>query len=239
MNRIEGIVLRRIPYLSKGVILDILTPTEKIAVILPGKNRGLAAETQPGNLVSLVVGHPRGSALPPVRELVADTAAADISRLSPYRSAQLLFICELTAHTTREQESGSPLYELLYQTIRSLCHQGERFLCLRYTYQLARLLGFAPGYPEGADRKYFDLRSGVFVAEKPLHNYYLTPAHAAPFFALGDPEKSPDFTHEKDYLNLWHILMTYFSLHIEGFQRPRSLEFLQQLTRIEYFPPKE
>ena len=105
--------------------------------------------------------------------------------------------------------------------------------------QLARLLGFAPGYPEEADRKYFDLRSGIFVAEKPLHNYYLTPAHAAPFFALGDPEKSPDFAHEKDYLNLWHILMTYFSLHIEGFQRPRSLEFLQQLTRIEYFPPKE
>ena len=104
---------------------------------------------------------------------------------------------------------------------------------------LARLLGFAPGYPEGTDRKYFDLRSGIFVAEKPLHNYYLTPAHAAPFFALGDPEKSPDFAHEKDYLNLWHILMTYFSLHIEGFQRPRSLEFLQQLTRIEYFPPKE
>ena len=232
MNRIEGIVLRRIPYLSKGVILDILTPTEKTAVILPGKNRGLAAETQPGNLVSLVVGHPRGSALPPVRELVADTAAADISRLSPYRSAQLLFICELTAHTTREQESGPRLYELLYQTIRSLCHQGERFLCLRYTYQLARLLGFAPGYPQGAERKYFDLRSGIFVAEKPLHNYYLTPAHAAPFFALGDPEKSPDFAHEKDYLNLWHILMTYFSLHIEGFQRPRSLEFLQQLMRF-------
>ena len=93
MNRIEGIVLRRIPYLSKGVILDILTPTEKTAVILPGKNRGLTAETQPGNFVSLVVGHPRGSALPPVRELVADTATADISRLSPYRSAQLLFIC--------------------------------------------------------------------------------------------------------------------------------------------------
>lgn len=174
-----------------------------------------------------------------MRELVADTATADISRLSPYRSAQLLFICELTAHTTREQESGPRLYELLYQTIRSLCHQGERFLCLRYTYQLARLLGFAPGYPQGAERKYFDLRSGIFVAEKPLHNYYLTPAHAAPFFALGDPEKSPDFAHEKDYLNLWHILMTYFSLHIEGFQRPRSLEFLQQLTRIEYFPPKE
>lgn len=60
MNRIEGIVLRRIPYLSKGVILDILTPTEKTAVILPGKNRGLTAETQPGNFVSLVVGHPRG-----------------------------------------------------------------------------------------------------------------------------------------------------------------------------------
>ena len=29
MNRIEGIVLRRIPYLSKGVILDILTPTAR------------------------------------------------------------------------------------------------------------------------------------------------------------------------------------------------------------------
>ena len=239
MTQVEGIILRRIPYLSKGVILDILTPNGKIPAILREKPRGRNAETQPGNLVSLILGHPRGEAMPSVREITSDTRAADISRLSPYRSAQLLLVCELTAQTIKGQESGRHLYELLYQTIRSLCADAERFVCMRYTYQLARLLGFAPDNAGDCAQGYFDLQSGEFAPCKPLHNYYLTPAHAAPFFALGDPEKTADFASGKDYLKLWHILMTYFALHVDGFRPPRSLEFLQQLTLLEYFPSGE
>lgn len=237
-EKIEGIILRRIPYLSKGIILDVLTPQGKIPVILPGRTKTGKAETQPGNLAALVVGHPRGQAMPCVREIVPNNLSTDISRLSPFRAAQLLLMCELTAHTVKGSESGTELYGLLFQTIRSLgADETERYICLRYAFQLARLLGFAPGstadpLPEGG---YFDLQAGEFSPHRPLHNYYLTPMHAVAFFALGDPNRSPSFASEREYRNLWHILMTYFSLHIDGFRPPRSLDFLQELTLLEFF----
>lgn len=241
-EKIEGIILRRVPYLSKGVILDVLTPHGKIPLILPGRTKGGKSETQPGNLAFLVIGRPRAGAMPCVREIVPNTPSIDISRLSPFRAAQLLLICELTAHTVRGSESGPELYELLYQTVRSLdAAETERYICLRYAYQLARLLGFAPG--SAADDllsgKYFDLQAGEFSPDKPLHNYYLTPVHTAAFFALGDPDRPVRPASGRDYRNLWHILMTYFSLHIDGFRPPRSLDFLQELTFLEFFRENE
>lgn len=237
-EKIEGIILRRVPYLSKNIILDVLTANGKIALIASGAAAGRSAETQAGNFARFVVSRTRGQAMPRVREMTADVLSVDVSRLSPYRGAQLLVICELTAHTVKGNESGAELYELLFQTIRSLGGEDtERFVCLRYVYQLARLLGFAPDHADqGAQTGYFDLQSGEFSSDKPLHNYYLSPAFATPFFALGDPNRSPQFASGRDYRNLWHILMTYFSLHIDGFHPPRSLDFLQQLTFLEFFP---
>lgn len=245
IEKIEGIILRRVPYLSKSLILDVLTAEGKVPLVLPGTSHRKSAETQVGNLASFVVNRPRGQAMPTVRELTVDLLSADVSRLSPYRSAQLLLLCELTAHTVKGNESGPELYELLYQTIRSLTvAETERFICMRYAYQLVRLLGFAPDNAKkeegrGQDEGYFDMQTGEFSFVKPPHKYYLTPFHAAPFFALGDPGRPTDFASEKDYLKLWHILMTYFSLHIDGFRAPRSLVFLQELTLMELFRKKE
>lgn len=243
MTTTDGIILRRTPYLSSSVILDVLTPSEKIPVILrgvsSGRNSAKMTETQPGNIVNLVLAHARGDAMHVVREISPDTRHADVSCLPPYRSAQLLFICELTALTVKGRESGSELYDFLYQCILSLCSQAEKYMCLRYAYQLSRLLGFAPDNAGDCSAGYFDMQSGEFSLQKPLHKYYLTPNNAALFFSLADVQHDTNISSEEDYLKLWHILTTYFSLHVEGFHTPRSLEFLQQLTLLEHFPREE
>lgn len=243
MTTTDGIILRRTPYLSSSVILDVLTPSEKIPVILrsvaTGRTSAKLMETQPGSLVNLVLAHARGDAMQVVREISPDTHQADISCLSPYRSAQLLFICELTALTIKGRESGPELYDFLYQCILSLCSEAEKYICLRYTYQLARLLGFAPDNAGDCSAGYFDMQSGEFSLQKPLHKYYLTPNNAALFFSLGDVRRDAEISGSADYLKLWRILTTYFSLHIEGFHTPRSLDFLQQLTLLEHFPGEE
>ena len=243
MTVADGIILRRTPYLSSGIILDVLTPSGKLPVLLRGVKGGKSSskhsETQVGSFVRLVLHHPHGpEAMHTVKEISADVRSADVSSIGPYRAAQLLFICELTASTVQGRESGGELYEFLYQCIRSLCQGSERHLCMRYSYHLAQLLGFAPGHPDGQGQ-YFDLQAGEFLPDRPLHRYYLTPANASLFFSLGDASREPVFSDASQYLKLWHIIVTYYSLHIEGFRPPRSLDFLQQLTLMEYFPPAE
>lgn len=239
MTSTEGIILRRIPYRSSGVVLDILTPTGKTGVLFKGldkKNSPVrSAETEPGTIADFIL-YPakKPDSLSIVKELAVVPGASPVG-LTPLAGAQLMFICELTSRAVRGSQDDQMLYDFLRQCISSLRSGNEKFICMRYSYHLARILGFSPKYsPEMEKGCYFDMQDGVFSAVKPMHRYYLTPANARLFFSLAPAEGAgPDFTSEEEYIKLWHILMTYFSLHVADFHIPRSLDFLKQLTLME------
>ena len=239
MTSTEGIILRRIPYRSSGAVIDILTPTGKTGALLKGldkKNSAVRqAETEPGTIADVILYPAKNpDSLSIVKELdvVPGTSPAG---LTPLGAAQLMFICELTSRAVRGSQDDQMLYDFLRQCISSLRSGNEKFICMRYSYHLARILGFSPKYtPETDKERYFDMQDGIFSAIRPIHRYYLTPANARLFFSLAAAENdSLTFRSRDEYLKLWHILMTYFSLHVADFHIPQSLDFLKQLTLME------
>ena len=141
MTSTEGIILRRIPYRSSGAVIDILTPTGKTGALL----KGLDKKDYPKYMVTVINPAKNPDSLSIVKELdvVPGTSPAG---LTPLGAAQLMFICELTSRAVRGSQDDQMLYDFLRQCISSLRSGNEKFICMRYSYHLARILGFSPKY---------------------------------------------------------------------------------------------
>ncbi|MDD4820122.1 MAG: DNA repair protein RecO C-terminal domain-containing protein [Flavobacteriales bacterium] len=240
MTTATGIIISSTLYQSNGVILSVLTPTGIVNAIYKGINRKKtqihSAETEIGREITITLYHPtRTEILPFIKEISIDLSSVINTTLSPFRMAQMIFICELTRSVIRGEQNDAPLYTLLRTFIELLHTSSDTFLCMRFSYHLCRILGFEPSVTDDFSGKYFDMVEGVFVHSQPLHKFFLTPMNSVLFFSLTDNEKDIVFSNEKDWQKLWHIIMTYFSLHVADFRTPRSLEYLKELTIVEHF----
>ena len=240
MNTYTGIIIASTQYQSSGVILTVLTPTGIVNGIFKGLNKKKtqvhACETEIGREISITLYHPtRTETLPYIKEISVDMSCVINTTLPPFRMAQMIYICELTRIVVRGEQNDTPLYSLLRTFLELLHTSTETYLCLRYSYQLCRILGFEPAEENDFSGKYFDMTEGIFVLSQPLHRYFLTQMNAVLFFSLSDNEKILTFENKEQWEKSWHIMMTYFSLHVADFHIPRSLEYLKQLTVVEHF----
>jgi hypothetical protein len=104
-------------------------------------------------------------------------------------------------------------------------------LCL-----LCAALGFAPRGEKTGESSYYDMCEGVFTTRQPSHKYYLTPSYSTLFFSLDRSEDTTSHMYNiGQWEKLWHILMTYYSLHVTDFHIPRSLTYLKEICRLEFF----
>ena len=156
MTSTEGIILRRIPYRSAGAVIDILTPTGKTGALLKEldkKNSAVRqAETEPGTIADFILypaKNPYSLSIVKELDVVPGTSPAG---LTPLGAAQLMFICELTSRAVRGSQDDQMLYDFLRQCISSLHSGNEKFICMRYSYHLARILGFSPKYSPETDK---------------------------------------------------------------------------------------
>lgn len=240
MTTCTGIIIASTAYHSSGVILSVLTPTGIVNAIFKGLNRKKtavhSAEIEVGREITITLYHPSHTEiLPFIKEISVDLSSPLNAPLPPFRIAQMIFICELTRTVIRGEQNDSPLYSLLRTFIELLHTSSDVFLCMRFSYHLSRILGFEPSYADDFTGKYFDMREGIFVDRQPPHRFFLTPPNAALFFSLLNNEKEISFSFVNDWEKLWHIIMTYFTLHVADFRIPRSLNYLKQLTIVEYF----
>ena len=241
MTRQTGIILSRTQYGSDSVILNILTTEGLISVIRKGLSRNKSQvrmiETTVGMMVEYVCSPCSGSgALPYIKEMTLLPTHPVNAPLPPVRAAQKLFMCDITRCSIRGGIDDSPLFFLLEKYLSLLSSSDVRFLCLEYTYKLCAALGFAPRGENTAVASYYDMCEGVFTPSQPSHKYYLTPSYSNLFFSLDRSiDTSPHSYTTDQWEKLWHILMTYYSLHVTDFHIPRSLAYLKEICRLEFF----
>ncbi|MBQ1276118.1 MAG: recombination protein O N-terminal domain-containing protein [Flavobacteriales bacterium] len=241
MIKQTGIILSRTQYGSDSVILNILTTEGLISVIRKGLSRHKSQvrmiETSVGMIVEYVCSPSSGSgALPYIKEMTLLPTHPVNAPLSPLRAAQKLFMCDITRCSIRGSIDDAPLFYLLEEYLSLLSSSDTRFLCLEYTYKLCAALGFAPRGEKTGESSYYDMCEGVFTPYQPSHKYYLTPSYSTLFFSLDRSEDTTSHMYNiGQWEKLWHILMTYYSLHVTDFHIPRSLTYLKEICRLEFF----
>ncbi len=220
----KGIVLRTLKYSETSVIADILTETHGLRSYLAQGVRARNARISPG-LLQVMMPLEFVAYFREEKELhrLKEAKAFFVFRRIPFdfpREACGMFMAEVTRKVLLKGEPHPALYQFLTDLFRHLDESPESpaNMPLAFLLRLTGYLGFQPGGRHSAATPWFDLREGVYAAEKPSHGWSLTETESAwvdtllevPLEELHLVRLAPT-----ERRQLLHQLLRYYRLHVE------------------------
>ena len=238
LYRTRGIVIRINEYKETSVVAKIYT--EKFGIqsyIINGvkkkKSRVKLNMLQPLTLLSMVVYHKDNKGLHRISEIRMEPLFASI----PYdmkKVSVVFLINEILMKAIRESEPNKKLFGFLEDSILLLdktTNKVESFY-ISFLVHLAKELGFAPGGKFSEQKKYFNLKDGIFQPGIPNHPHWLEPDVSEKFFLLMqtplEESHTLRFTSGERKL-LRAALAMYYTLHVEGFISSRSQKVMEEV----------
>jgi DNA repair protein RecO (recombination protein O) len=152
-----------------------------------------------------------------------------------FKSTIAMFLSEMTYSIVREEEVNHPLYDFLETAAIALdsMSEGVENFHLWFLIKLAALAGIGPSAAT-SDNCWFDLLNGIFVTQKPVHDFFIEPGLSSKFNLL----LTSDFSETGlislsavERSRLLELLVQYYSLHFPGMRKIRSLEILNDVFR--------
>jgi DNA repair protein RecO (recombination protein O) len=145
-----------------------------------------------------------------------------------YKTTITLFLSDVLHHALKEDGKNETLFTFLETALTWLdTHQEISNFHLITLLQLTRYLGF---YPQtNSERPFFEMTEGVFVPFQSLT--CLSEEETNWFKKLVELKFSDEqkLFSGKQRKMLLKILLDYYTLNIEGFQKPKSLEVLKEV----------
>lgn len=152
----------------------------------------------------------------------------------PYKSAMGLFIAEFLHHALRSEPASTHLYNYIEQSINWLdtCTRNFSNFHLVFLVRLTYFLGISPNVEHPERYKFFDLRAGSFVTDRPNHVDYLVDPEAQfiPMLLRMRYETMHIFHFNgAERTRLLRYINTYYRLHLEGMPDLKSLDVLSEV----------
>jgi DNA repair protein RecO (recombination protein O) len=228
----EAIVLRTRKFQESSLILTLYTYTAgRLDCLAKGvrspQARRKHSRFQAGAILYIVYYYKAQRELQPLSESQA-VVYQDKLFTDPVKILYNYLIVELFQNAVKEYEPNPPLYSLLRNTLTSLeTIQGGYFsLLVRLMVELTRYLGIQPAVAADPEQGavYFAEEEGMIrpaisqgePSTALIARYLQQPDHDPPVpKALRRP--------------LLYSLMRYYELHLEGFQKPKSLGVFEQV----------
>lgn len=146
-----------------------------------------------------------------------------------FKSTMVMFLSEMLHYSIQEEEKNESLFVFLETALTWLDHHDEiSNFHLILLLETTKYLGFYPDVSE-IDLPYFDLNDGVFTL---LHGKgSLTEHETIVFKKLIDLkfDNAQKVFHVAERQILLKVLIDYYSFHLDGFKRPKSLEVLKEI----------
>ncbi len=146
-----------------------------------------------------------------------------------FKSTMVLFISEILHHSIHEEEKNEALFTFLETALLWLdTHNEIANFHLILLLETTKYLGF---YPDVSDRDmpFFEMTEGVFT---PFHGMSSLTEHETNLFKkLIDLKFDNDqkIFHVIERQILLKILIDYYSFHLDGFKKPKSVEVLKEV----------
>ncbi|MEH6764374.1 MAG: DNA repair protein RecO [Aequorivita antarctica] len=147
------------------------------------------------------------------------------------KSGLVMFLSEMLKNCIREEEPNQELYTFLEQSFQWLDQSDEvANFHIFFLLQLSMHLGF---YPDASniDESYFNIMDGNFQTIN-TSNYCLQGPQIEnfkKFFGVNLETLNTIKLSKKDRHNLLELILGYYSFHVQGYQKPKSLVVLNQL----------
>lgn len=232
----QAIVFSAIKYSEADLIVCCFTEKEGIKSyllrnILKAKRAKLKPSFfQPLTQLELVAAHKNKGTLEFIREAKVAIPYKTL-HTNIIKSGMVLFLAEILKNCIREEEQNPELYSFLQESLEWL-DENENIANFHifFMLQLSHFLGFYPNASH-LDLPYFNVLEGRFEATKTdqyciegvaienLKNFFDIHLESLDIIKLSKSSRAA----------VLELLLTYYSLHIQGFRKPNSLSVLNQL----------
>ena len=206
----KSYMLRRILKSKKGALkVSLFQPLTQLEIVANHKNKGALESIREAKVIS------------PYKTLHTDVLKSSIA----------LFLSEILKDAIQEEEPNESLYEYLVSAFNYL-DATEDFANF-HIYFLLNLTQFLGFYPDVSDDSalYFNLLEGTFQG-KSTNSYCEEGLHVQrlrQFFGIKFDATSHIKLNKTTRLEVLHLLIRYYQLHLQGFKKPKSLAILNQL----------
>lgn len=145
------------------------------------------------------------------------------------KSTMVMFLSEMLHHSIQEEEKNEPLFVFLETALTWLDHHDEiSNFHLILLLEITKYLGFYPDLSE-VNMPHFEMNEGVFTL---FQGASILSEHETNLFKkLIDLKFDNDqkIFHVVERQILLKILIDYYTLHLDGFKKPKSLEILKEV----------
>jgi len=150
------------------------------------------------------------------------------------KSAVAMFLGEVLTSVLREESPNEEMFDFIEKSIIYFDKSPDGYANFHISFLagLSSFLGFEPGRQYEKDDAYFDMLNGVFVTIPPVHGNYATEeisAILAEFFNSSYDSASNISLTGKIRNDILETLVRFYSLHLPGLKRIKSLEVLKEV----------
>ena len=230
----KAIVLSSLKYQEKSLIVKCFTESDGLkSYFVPSaysnkKVNQKIAYFQPLTIIEIEANHKNKGTLEHFKEIRLAHSYYSINT-DIVKSTIVIFLSEILHHAIKEEEKNQSLFSFLETALLWFdTHQETTNFHLILMMEVTKYLGFYPDLTE-LDFPYFDIKEGYFTPFQSINS--LTEHETHLFKRLLQLKFDSDqkiFAGIERQL-LLKILLDFYTLHLDGFKKPKSLEVLTEV----------
>ncbi|MGN1376309.1 MAG: DNA repair protein RecO [Prevotella sp.] len=237
----RAIVLHTLKYGDSKLIVDLLTSCRgRISCIMrisqSSKARLKKQYFQPLFILDLVIDERPKSNLQHIKDVHIAVPFISIP-FEPYKLSTALFIAEFIRGIAHNEDTDEIAFNYIENSIRWLdsCTKPAANFHLVFMMRMSKFLGFYPNVNDYEDGSWFDMRSGNFCKNAPLHHDRLPPEEAIrirTMLRMNYPTMHLFRMSRTERNHLLDIIMAYYHIHIPTLPEIKSTDVLKELFNM-------
>lgn len=230
----KAIVISSLKYQEKSLIVKCFTQSDGLkSYFVPSAYSGKKSITkiayfQPLTLLEIEASHKNKGSLEHFKEIKLATAYQTVNT-DIFKSTIVIFLSEMLHHSIQEEEKNDNLFTYLETALIWLdTHDETSNFHLILLLEITKFFGFYPDISK-IESTHFEMIEGVF---SPFQGVSCLNEHETHLFKklihLKFDSDQKVFAGIERQL-LLKILLDYYSIHLDGFKKPKSLDVLKEV----------
>jgi DNA repair protein RecO (recombination protein O) len=238
LEKTRGIILHQIKYTDSGIVAQIYTKKfGRQSFLIKGMRKRKTGKHnilfQPMFILDLELYYKASREMQTLKEFSVSFTPYDIySNIK--KSCVAIFLGEVLTSVLKEESPHEEMFDFIEESIAYFdgCKEGFANFHIAFLVGLSSFLGFEPAPRLENENAFFDMVNGIFVPIPPVHGNYaneeITNILAEFFVASYDSVSTISLT-GKIRNDVLEALVRFYSLHLPGLRKIRSLDVLKEV----------
>jgi DNA repair protein RecO (recombination protein O) len=238
LEKTRGILLNQIKYTDSGIVARLYTRKfgRQSSIIKGMRNKKAGKHNilfQPLFILDLEMYYKPSREMQVLKEFSVVFTPYEIHS-NIKKSCVAIFLGEVLTSVLKEESPHEDMFDFIEESIVYFdsCKEGFANFHIAFLCGLSSFLGFEPGHRNDTNDSFFDMKNGIFVSLPPVHGNYaneLVSSILADFFVASYDTAGKIILTGILRNEVLETLVSYYSLHLPGLKKIKSLEVLKEV----------